>query len=135
MPYKNPEDRKRWRKEHPEGHRLYAKKWAKEHPEQAKIKSKKNQNKPRYKILKALRDAKQRCTNPEHEQYLYYGAKGILYLIEDREAAVIKLLPGFTTMIAAGFKPSLDRVDGTKHYSIDNIQVLEFVANSIKHTP
>jgi hypothetical protein len=133
MPYKNLETRRRNYKAHPEKYRESIKKWQDANPEKIKIKSKRSQSKPRYKILKALSDARRRCTNIDHPQYKYYGAKGIQYLIDDREMVVAKLLPDFIALTNNGLKPSLDRIDSTKHYSIDNIQILEFVANSTKH--
>jgi hypothetical protein len=94
-------------------------------------KAREYRNKPRSKILKSLYDAKKRCEDINNPQY---GRKGILYLLDDcKEEAIAKLLPGYTAMLQAGIKPSLDRIDSNKHYSLDNIQALPQKENSAKH--
>jgi hypothetical protein len=92
------------------------------------------QKTPRAKVLQSLRDARNRCTNPDNKKHKYYGGKGILYLLDDcREEAIAKLLPGYTAIMEAGVVPSIDRINSKGHYSLDNIQALPLSINMAKH--
>ena len=65
-----------------------------------------------YNIWYAM---KERCTNPRHDSYCRYGAKGITYSVEWVDFSVF--------LADMGFRPegaTLDRRDNSKGYSKEN---------------
>lgn len=86
----------------------------------------------RGRILKSLASAKRRCENPKDKNYKSYGAKGIKYLITNKEEAVALLLSGYQTLLDAGKIPSINRIDSNKHYSLDNIEAQDKALNEME---
>lgn len=72
------------------------------------------QKKQREKALKALQNARQRCTNLNNKDYKNYGALGIKVLLNlDELIACIGLPKGDV---------SLDRIDPKGHYEVGNVR-------------
>ncbi len=76
----------------------------------------------------SYRAAKSRCTNPKDKAYKYYGGKGIKFQIS---MWGLKIL-WFDANAQDMQKPSLDRLDSTKNYSLCNCQFIEHRDNVIK---
>lgn len=84
---------------------------------------------------------KQRCSDPRHRAYRWYGAKGIQVSIE-RDAFVkwsldndnfVRLHKEYvTTGFKRGLAPSIDRLDSNKDYCIANLQWITASQNSSK---
>lgn len=70
-------------------------------------------------------NARQRCENPEHRSYRYYGAIGIKFLISQHDTELIFNRDGGHFMHI----PSLDRIDSTGHYTALNCRVIEKAIN------
>ena len=85
----------------------------------------------KYPWRKTLKNIRQRCYYKLDRKYEYYGGKGIecyltlkqiRYLWERDKANLMQ-------------QPSIDRIDGKGHYSIDNCQFIEMIENRNKKTP
>lgn len=117
---------KQWFIDNPDKKNELARNWRKNNPVKVKSYYKTADDKPRRRIKQALRNAKQRCINPNNKQYKAYGAKGIEYRLDDKEELAIEmLLPGYIYLISLGLKPSLDRKNSKGHYDLDNIRALD----------
>ena len=68
---------------------------------------------PIYNKWKMMR---RRCEDPAHEKYIYYGGRGVTVCVEWSS------FENFYADMGASFKKglSLDRIDNSKGYSIDN---------------
>ena len=84
---------------------------------------------PEYHMKKALNNARYRCENPKYESYAYYGAKGIKYQIDPNEFCKI-FKDKWKAMMDAGLRPSIDRIDPTKDYTIDNVRIVDVADNT-----
>jgi hypothetical protein len=78
--------------------------------------------------IKSFYHARRRCNNPKHEKYKYYGGKGIKCLLTSEE--VKKLW--FRDKAYEMKQPTLDRVNGKKHYEFSNCQFMEMEKNRMK---
>jgi len=83
---------------------------------------------PEYHMKKALNNAKYRCENPNTDSYARYGAKGIKYQIDPDEFCEI-FRDKWKAMMDAGQRPSIDRIDPSKDYVMDNIRIVEHKDN------
>jgi hypothetical protein len=96
-----------------------------------RIKNKTNiRNKERlYKNKKpwviCLTGINQRCTNPKRNSYRYYGAKGIKNYLSSSD---IKFL-WYRDKADLLKKPSIDRVDSEKDYTLKNCRFIELSEN------
>ncbi len=82
-------------------------------------------NEPWKRFLKLI---KQRCDDPNHSAYKYYGRKGIKYSITYEE---LKKL-WFRDKAYLLKKPSIDRKNSDKDYIFDNCQFIELNINCVK---
>ena len=89
----------------------------------------KQKKRPQYHVLRSLNAAKRRCRNPKDAGFKYYGAKGIKYEIDSKEF-IRRFLPTWADMMAAGMAPSIDRIDPTKNYTIDNVRIVDKTTNT-----
>lgn len=74
--------------------------------------------KTRNKLREVLHAIKQRCTNPNHPLYKWYGARGIKVCVEWLSDSELFVQWG----ILNGYKEGLtiDRIDNNKGYTPDN---------------
>jgi len=121
---KRAEYEKAYRQAHKEKCREYKRNWRKNNPE----KSRKMDQLQRLKFpwKKNFDHAKQRCTNPNHHGYKYYGAKGITFSLTMKE---IKEL-WFRDKAYLMDRPSIDRKDTYGNYTFKNCRFLEFEENN-----
>lgn len=75
-----------------------------------------------------LSNIKDRCNNPNHIGYKWYGGRGIKCLITEEE---LKFL-WFRDKAFEMKKPSIDRINNKGNYELNNCQFLELSKNSIK---
>lgn len=73
-------------------------------------------------------NAKQRCTNPKIETFKKYGAKGIKFNMTSEDVKKIWMRDEAHKLI----RPSIDRIDSKKGYSLNNCQFIELSINSSK---
>jgi hypothetical protein len=72
--------------------------------------------------MRAYSGAKSRCENPNNSlNYKRYGAKGIKFLMTKED---FKFL-WFRDKAALMKSPSIDRIDASSHYTVDNCQFIE----------
>lgn len=81
-----------------------------------------------YPWKRFLKLIKQRCNNPNHSAYKYYGGKGIICLINYEDLKTL----WFRDKAYLMKKPSIDRKDSNKNYTFENCQFLELSINSAK---
>ena len=81
-----------------------------------------------YPWARHLETAKARCNNKKRKGYNYYGGKGIRVLINLKK---IKYL-WFKYKAFDLKRPSLDRIDSNRHYTIKNCQFIEHCENCRK---
>ena len=72
--------------------------------------------------------ARQRCTNIGRNDYKFYGAKGIKFLLTKDEVKEL----WFRDKAYLLTKPSIDRLDDKGHYEFSNCQFIELRDNIIK---
>ena len=70
--------------------------------------------------------AKQRCTNPSHTAYKYYGGKGIEFKLTMEEVWYLYERDNAKDMK----KPSIDRIYGDSNYTFGNCRFIEQAENS-----
>ena len=78
--------------------------------------------------IKTYDNIYQRCNNPNNISYKYYGLKGIKCLITVEE---LKFL-WFRDKAYNMDKPSIDRKNSKKNYTLENCQFIENIVNSQK---
>lgn len=88
----------------------------------------KNNYYKKYPWKRVLKNIQIRCNNPNHQSYKYYGEKGIKCLITEDE---IKFL-WFRDRAYNMKKPSIDRKNSNKNYTLNNCQFIEMIDNSNK---
>lgn len=115
---------KKWYAANKDKHRVTNKNWVKNNPE-AKRESDKLYRRTHPWIVSHY-SAEQRCNNPKHDSYPYYGGKGIKFCLTLQDTELAWKRDGADLMK----KPSIDRLDSTKDYTADNIQFIEHVINS-----
>jgi hypothetical protein len=81
-----------------------------------------------HKSYKSWLKQRERCLDPNHNRYQWYGAKGIKVLYSSYEfvkwwSKEIKKKPPMKN-------PCCGRIDHSKHYSLDNIEIVEKSDNS-----
>lgn len=79
----------------------------------------------KYGWRRAYYSAKRRCNNPECPSYKYYGAKGIKLLMTMKEFKYLWFRDNAKDMA----KPSIDRINPDKSYTLENCRFIEFVDN------
>ena len=84
-----------------------------------------------YQAMNRLYDARQRCHVPEHPLYANYGGKGISCRIEAQDFLdwFCEEYPKFASKYP-GKRPSVNRLDHTKDYTLDNIELISVAANT-----
>ena len=117
--------------------RLWNKKYAKTHKKQRNEYAKKYRKKYPNKIKKWKRNhkwaisyyqAKQRCENKNNHNYKYYGAKGIKMLMTIKDFKYLWYRDKAYNMK----KPTIDRINNNKHYTLQNCRFIENYINSSK---
>ncbi len=117
-------------KNSPDGYSYWCKKCLKEYYLQNKekiLKQKKERNK-KYPWKKIFQDIKQRCNNPKDTNYEWYGLKGTQCLIIESQ---VKFL-WFRDKAYEMKKPSIDRKNNNKNYTLNNCRFIEQSENSKK---
>lgn len=79
----------------------------------------------RYPWLRTLRGIKSRCTDPANISYKSYGGKGIKNFLTGED---LKFL-WFRDRAYEMKRPSIDRLDINKHYTLGNCRYLEWLVN------
>ena len=72
---------------------------------------------------------RQRCKNPKAKGYKYYGQRGIKIHITWPDLVHLY----FRDQADQMEKPSIDRIDATKHYIYNNCHFIEHNVNCKKH--
>lgn len=85
--------------------------------------------KVRFRMYKCWAGAKDRCTNPKHPSFANYGAKGIQFAL-DLEEFRDRFVADFALFLSRGVSPTIDRLDPSKGYTIDNIRIVPAAINS-----
>lgn len=80
---------------------------------------------PWVKILKSIKD---RCENPKNSHYKWYGEKNIKNYLSKKD---LKYL-WFRDKAYLMDKPSIDRKNSKKDYTLENCQFIEHKENSVK---
>lgn len=70
-------------------------------------------------------DAKKRCVNKKNSHYMYYGGRGIKYLLTSEQ---VKFL-WFRDKAYEMKRPSIDRIDNDGNYELNNCRFIEFLEN------
>lgn len=79
------------------------------------------------KAKTAINHQRARCNNPEHPYYKYYGAKGVRVEYGTRDFV------GWYLVAVSQFKgknPTVGRIDHTKNYRFDNIEMQSRESNT-----
>lgn len=79
------------------------------------------------RIMKIWNNAWSRCNMPEMNKYEYYGGKGIKCELSPEQTVYLWNRDGADKMKC----PSLDRIDRSGNYSIENCRFIEFELNRI----
>lgn len=93
---------------------------------------------PTCKACKRLR-SKQEYKEQRLEYRLYYRAKrrakekGLEFTIKESDIQIPRVCPVFNVEMIGKYVPSLDRIDPSKGYTPDNIQVISNRANMLKN--
>jgi hypothetical protein len=87
-----------WRDEHPDKANRYSREWKRRNPERC-----------------AYNNARNRCTNPEHRAWEWYGGRGIEFRFTSFEQFLTELGPRPSGM-------SLDRINNDGHYEPGNVR-------------
>lgn len=107
-------------------HRLASNAWASANREKRNATNKLMRTKyPWYKAYKHIYD---RCNDPKHQSYAYYGGKGIEKRISLSELKELWFRDGADKMV----RPSIDRKDSDGHYEYSNCQWMEYTDNCRK---
>lgn len=123
----NPErakaSRDRWNANNKPKLRETAKKWRQANPEKCNARIKAfYDSKPWYKSWQA---AKSRCTAPGTTGYEWYGAKGIGFHLSQEDCKRMWERDGADNQD----RPSLDRIDSSGGYRLENCRYIELVEN------
>lgn len=94
-------------------------------------KAKKAAKNPVSLLHKMADGAKRRCTDPNNVSYVYYGAKGIEYKL-DKQKFIKDHKDDVVVLLNLGKTPSIDRIDPSKGYTNDNVQIIPLRENSAK---
>lgn len=78
---------------------------------------------------KSYQCAKQRCNNPNAENYEYYGGKGIKFLMTEEEVKQLWIRDKAHNLEWA----SIDREDNDGNYIFENCRFIEFSENAAKN--
>lgn len=84
--------------------------------------------KRKYPWKSIFNSIKQRCENPNHIFYKYYGLRGIKNFLTLEDVKFLYVKYKANLMI----KPSIDRKNSKKNYTLDNCQFIELEENSAK---
>jgi hypothetical protein len=77
---------------------------------------------------KSLWDAKQRCENPNNSDYRHWGERGIEFHLTNEDGEYLWNRDKAWLMK----KPSLDRENNDKNYTVENCRFIELAINSNK---
>ena len=83
---------------------------------------------PFYRAYKSWADQKSRCYNPNDPRFKWWGAKGIK--VEYTSLDFIKWWDIQMKRNGSLKRPNCSRIDHSKNYSLDNIELLECSENS-----
>jgi hypothetical protein len=78
---------------------------------------------PWYKTYAHIQN---RCYNIKHSHYKSYGAKGIKNFLRHADLKVLWLRDNAFAMD----RPSIDRIDRAKNYTLDNCRYIEYADNA-----
>lgn len=124
MPYKDKNKEKEWKKKNIEKIRQWRRDWYRKNPEKRKKMDREQRLKFPWK--KHYDHAKQRCTNPNHDRYSSYGAKGIKFDLTLQEVKELYIRDNAFEMK----QPSIDRINTYGDYTFDNCRFIEFEVNN-----
>ncbi len=105
----------KWREEHKEHYRAYQREVGKKY-------------RKLYPLRKRLRNIKQRCEYKKDKKYKYYGGKGIKCLLTLKDLTFLWNRDNAQLLK----QPSIDRIDGTGNYTLDNCRFIEMSENRKK---
>jgi hypothetical protein len=94
-------------------------------PHLAAIKADRQKHDLDYRLRAVLRTIVQRCDDPRHTSYKWYGGKGIKNFLTFEDVRVLWLRDGAREMK----RPSIDRIDSADDYTFDNCQFIEHAEN------
>jgi hypothetical protein len=94
-----------------------------------KIAKRKQEKHKKYPWKRILQNIQKRCNNKNSENYKWYGGKGIKCKITEEE---LKFL-WFRDKAYNMEKPSIDRKDSNKDYTLDNCRFIERIENTIRN--
>lgn len=96
--------------------------WRQSNRERATAFKKKN---PWYNIWQGV---KQRCANPKHPSYRYYGGRGIRNFLSKADIEFLWVRDSARLLTS----PSIDRLDNDGNYTMENCRFIERSQNAIK---
>lgn len=118
-------------------YRRYAK-----NPERYKEYAKKQKQTPQGKAGCTFEGLRDRCNNPNNNNYVRYGGKGVQIKIKRKRYVDLNLLATHCALCGCEFITgdslrckTTDRIDSKGHYEENNIQFLCNYCNSIKDNP
>ena len=122
------EKAKAWRAAHPDKVKAWNRKARKKHRKKINARERAARQRPHRRLRQCWNNLLKRCNNPRHATYRYYGGRGIKNFLTFEE---LKSL--WERDNAAGMrKPSLDRVDSSRHYVLENCRIIEQSENSAR---
>lgn len=80
-------------------------------------------NLPQRRAYKSWIDQRQRCSNPRDKRFYCYGARGIKVCYSSRELIAWYEIEYSKRLYWA--RPQVGRIDHTKDYTLDNIELIE----------
>lgn len=125
---------KKWRIKNSEHLKAYGEKWRKSNPTYGKQwegenKSARLSQQKLYLTanpwIRTIRYINSRCNNPKASKYSSYGARGIKNFLTSSDLKFLWFRDQAMTMS----KPSIDRIDSTGHYCLENCRYLEAEEN------
>ena len=86
---------------------------------------------PLYKTWDSMM---QRCNNPKHGSFKNYGKRGVYVSEEFKDCSIfisyLESLPNYSSKKIK--RLTIDRIDNSKGYTQDNIQIISHLANRMK---
>lgn len=94
-------------------------------PRLAKMKAYRQKHDLDYRLRTVLRTITQRCEDPRHASYKWYGGKSVRNFLTFEDLKYLWFRDGAARMK----RPSIDRIDANDDYNFDNCRFIELFDN------